>query len=355
MDPEGYYARLGVAPNAEASAIAAAYRAKARVLHPDVPVTGDAGAFILLHEAYEVLGDEFTRARYDRIARNRAGRAPAPTPEFAEPPPPPEMPELPSFLSSPRLRVGLLCGLIALTAVSIVELTIHVIRMTDGPPPPLLSALPTPQVDDATMVPTGVATHYVLPTGGTAPLWRYDAQQSRYLPATHLEPFTGVEVLDTPPHDGMVEIRVSNGQGFIDATRLAPGDAAAARRAFCGYNAGPPVDAGEVLARHGSGSAVLHIDNTKAEPVVLKLLDAQGATALSVQANQGATRVAGLVPGDYTAEYATGTLWSRACGGFLAGQRAWKLAGPVTLSADAHLTVPAANATEITPDAFSRD
>jgi hypothetical protein len=354
MDPEGYYARLGVAPDAEAAAITAAYRAKARLLHPDVPGTGNAGAFILLHEAYEVLGDEFTRARYDRLARNQAGRAPAA--EVSEPPPPPEMPELPPFLSSPRLRIGLVGGLIALTAVSLVELTIHVIRMLDAPMPPLLSALPTPAVDDATMVPVGVATHYVLPTGGSAPLWRYDAAESRYLPATHLQPFTGVEVLDTPPRDGMVEIRVSHGQGFIDATRLAPGDAAAARRAFCGYNAGPPVTAGEVLARHGSGDGVLRIDNTKPEPVVLKLRNAEGTTALSVEAAQGTTRVTGLVSGSYTAEYATGTLWSRACGSFLAGQRAWQVAGPVTIGApDARLTVPAGNATEVTPDSFSHD
>jgi hypothetical protein len=353
MDPEGYYARLGVAPDAEASAIAAAYRAKARVLHPDVPGTGDAGAFILLHEAYEVLGDEFTRARYDRIARNRAGRAPAP--EWAEPPPPAEMPELPSFLSSPRLRLGLLGGLVVLTAVSLVELTVHVVRMVDAPLPPMQGTLPVAQVDDKTTVPTGVVTHYVLPTGGAAPLWRYDASESRYLPATHLEPFTGVQVLDTPPRDGMVEIKVSNGQGFIDATRLAPGDAAAARRAFCGYNAGPPVVPGEVLARHGTGTGVLRIDNTKPEPVILKLRDAQGTTALSVEATQGVTRVSGLMSGSYTAEYATGTLWSRACGSFIAGQRAWRMAGPLAVGGEARLTVPAPNATEIAPDAFSTD
>ena len=47
MDPEGYYARLGVASDAGSEAILAAYRRKARVLHPDVPGTGNAAAFIL--------------------------------------------------------------------------------------------------------------------------------------------------------------------------------------------------------------------------------------------------------------------------------------------------------------------
>jgi hypothetical protein len=195
----------------------------------------------------------------------------------------------------------------------------------------------------------------VRPTGGTAPLWRYDAAQSRYLPAAHLEPFSGVAVLDTPPRDGMVEIRVATGQGFIDATRLAPGDAKAARRAYCGYNAGPPLTAGEVLARHGSGAAVLRIDNTDNEPVVLRLRDAQGTTAVIVQAAKGTTRVTGLAQGSYTAEYATGTLWSRACGSFVAGQRSWRVPTPLDLPADARLTVPAQSAAEIPPDAFSNE
>jgi hypothetical protein len=153
----------------------------------------------------------------------------------------------------------------------------------------------------------------------------------------------------------MVEVRVSAGKGFIDATRLAPGDAKVARRAFCGYNAGPPLDTGEVLSRHGSGDAVLRIDNTRAEPVVLKLRDAQGTTALTVQATQGTTRVTGLSAGNYDVEYASGTLWSRACGSFVAGQRSWKLPAAVTVSGDSHLSLPAQNAIEIAPDAFTND
>jgi hypothetical protein len=358
MDAEGYYARLGVPPDADASAITAAYRAKARLLHPDVPETGDAGAFILLHEAYEVLGDEFTRARYDRQSRNHAEREPAPKwsePPRSDPPPPPPLPELPSFLSSRQLRVGLLAGLIVLTVVSVSELAIHVVRMAQAPLPPRLESLyQTPEAGPS-LQPTGTPTHYVLPTGGTAPLWRYDPAQRRYFPAAHLEPFSGVAVLDTPPRDGMVEIRVTSGQGFIDATRLAPGGKTAARAAFCSYNAGPPLTTGEVLARHGNGDGMLRIDNTNPEPVVLKLRDAQGTTAVSVFASQGVTRVDGLPPGQFTAEYATGTLWSRACGSFIAGERTWRLPDPVLVAADADVTVPAQTAAEISPDAFSND
>jgi hypothetical protein len=354
MDTEGYYARLGVRPDAEPSAIAAAYRAKARVLHPDVPGTGDAGAFILLHEAYEVLGDEFSRARYDRASRDHSRRQPAP--KWSEPPPPPPMPQLPSFLLSPRLRLVLWGGLIVLTAVSIAELTVHVVRMVQAPlPPRLAAALDQTTPAAAPLQTSGTPTHYVLPTGGTAPLWRYDPAEQRYLPAAHLEPFAGVAVLDTPPRDGMVEVRVTDGQGFIDATRLAPGGAKAAHAAYCSYNAGPPLTPGEILARHGNGDAALRIDNTTSEPVVLKLRDAQGTTALSVHAAQGATRIANLPPGRYTAEYATGTLWSRACGSFIAGERTWRLPAQIALNGEARITVPAAAAIETAPDAFSND
>jgi hypothetical protein len=355
MDTEGYYARLGVAPDAEASAIAAAYRAKARVLHPDVPGTGNAGAFILLHEAYEVLGDEFSRARYDRASRDHARRQPAP--KWSEPPPPPPMPQLPSFFLSRSMRLTLWGGLIVLTAVSVAELTIHLMRMVETPLPSRLAGVlydPTPP-PAAPLQPVGTPTHYVLPTGGTAPLWRYDPDQQRYLPAAHLEPFSGVAVLDTPPRDGMVEIRVTDGQGFIDATRLAPGGTKAARAAYCSYNAGPPLTSGEVLVRHGNGTAALRIDNASPEPVVLKLRDPQGTTALSVHVPQGATRLADLPPGRYTGEYATGTLWSRACGSFIAGERTWRLPAPVVLNGETRLAIPAPNAAEIAPNAFSND
>ena len=72
QDPEGYYARLGVAPSSDAASIAAAWRREARVVHPDVPETGDAAAFLELKQAYDVLSHATTRAAYDRSARRAA-------------------------------------------------------------------------------------------------------------------------------------------------------------------------------------------------------------------------------------------------------------------------------------------
>ena len=51
LDPEGYYARLGVEPWSGPEAITAAWRREARLVHPDVPVTGDAAAFMELKQA----------------------------------------------------------------------------------------------------------------------------------------------------------------------------------------------------------------------------------------------------------------------------------------------------------------
>src|SRR6185312_4439679 len=68
-DPSGHYAILGIDPAAPAEAVAAAFRRKARVLHPDVVGTGDIAAFLRLKEAYDVLGDPARRADDDRRAQ----------------------------------------------------------------------------------------------------------------------------------------------------------------------------------------------------------------------------------------------------------------------------------------------
>lgn len=77
-DPRGYYAILGVSLNATAAEIKAAYRRRAKELHPDRNRAHDASAqFRLLNEAYGALNDPASRAMYDTVAFETADAAPA--------------------------------------------------------------------------------------------------------------------------------------------------------------------------------------------------------------------------------------------------------------------------------------
>ncbi|MFC6669325.1 DnaJ C-terminal domain-containing protein [Marinobacterium aestuariivivens] len=70
MEFKDYYRILGVDPEADKTAIKAAYRKLARRYHPDVSSEEDAEAhFKEVSEAYEVLKDAQKRAEYDELRR----------------------------------------------------------------------------------------------------------------------------------------------------------------------------------------------------------------------------------------------------------------------------------------------
>ena len=65
-----YYQVLGVARRADADAVRAGYRLRAKRLHPDTSRRSDAAALmVLVNEAFRVLSDPPERAEYDRIHR----------------------------------------------------------------------------------------------------------------------------------------------------------------------------------------------------------------------------------------------------------------------------------------------
>ncbi|MEM9613891.1 MAG: DnaJ domain-containing protein [Actinomycetota bacterium] len=73
-----HYRTLGVAPTASPAEIRAAYRARSKVLHPDMG--GDAAAFDRLQRAYRVLAEPAERRRYDRERAGPRASGPASAP-----------------------------------------------------------------------------------------------------------------------------------------------------------------------------------------------------------------------------------------------------------------------------------
>lgn len=357
LDPEGYYARLGLEPTAVRAAITAAFRGKARVLHPDVPVTGDSDAFVAVRQAYDVLSNTQRRQEYDQAARAAALEEAEPEVLVTRPmPPPPAMPMRRPRFSDLPLAVWLAAGFIL--CVSVAEAIIHVER-----PPKVVSAGIRPNA--AAIAPLSAAAHraalygpapmhlggtanfYVIPAPTPAELWRLDTTRRSLVPDRQLPPFSSVQAVRFLRQNGLLEV-VVQGQpnGYVEAAHLAPGNAAAARRGYCSYNAGSLPSDGEVFDRAGSGLGRLQLDNRAVQPAVVKLRDASGAVALSVFLAPGGHADLPAPPdGAYTADFAIGELWSRACNTFAAGMRARRL--------DQAFNIPDHDALEITTDAAS--
>ena len=65
MNTLNHYEFLQISPNAEPETIHRVFRFLASRFHPDHPKTGDAEKFFLLKQAYDVLSDPESRAKYD--------------------------------------------------------------------------------------------------------------------------------------------------------------------------------------------------------------------------------------------------------------------------------------------------
>jgi curved DNA-binding protein CbpA len=62
-----YYELLQIPCNADEDAIRRAYRSMASRVHPDNPDTGNVERFLLLQQAFRVLSDPASRAKYDSV------------------------------------------------------------------------------------------------------------------------------------------------------------------------------------------------------------------------------------------------------------------------------------------------
>jgi hypothetical protein len=348
-DPKGYYAQLAVPPGATTEEIVAAFRRRARVVHPDVPGTGDAAAFVALKAAYDVLADPLRRSEYDRSG------LPPPPPLWAAPEPALRRP--PRRARSGYLGFIVSLGLLGLVSIVAVLVLVRLASpFSDSQPPaptveiaPQTMARPPPVVRLA-----GNPTHYVLPGPAPAVLWLRDETGQRLVPAARLSPFTSVHAVAFVPDRGLIAVALEGGGlGFVDAARLTPGDAAAARQAFCADQSGPPPANAEVLARRGpGGQSKLLIHNHGEQPAVLKLRDLDGrAQAMVFVAPGVSVQVSGLPGGPWHADVAVGELWSRACALFAAGMRAERLAGTIEPGSELTLpTGPSGGAAEDIPD-----
>jgi len=346
-DPKGYYARLAVPPNATTEQIAAAFRRRARIVHPDVPGTGDAAAFVALKAAYDVLADPLRRAEYDR-----SGPPPSPPPVWAAAGPTPSM--APRRQQSGYLGFLVSLSLLGLTSVLAVLAFIRLASPFSDSEPPAPTVGVARQATPRPLPPVRLAgspTHYVLPGPGPAILWMRDETSQRLVPAATLSAFTTVHAVAFVPDRGLIAVALAGGRlGFVDAARITPGDAAAARQAFCADQSGPPPANAEVLARRGpGGQSKLLIRNTGEQPAVVKLRDLDGrAQAMVFVAPGVSVRVIGLPGGPWHADVAVGELWSRACALFAAGMRAERLTD--TIQPGSELTLPTAPSGAVAED-----
>jgi len=349
-DPQGYYARLEVDWDAPPEAIHAAYRRKARVLHPDIPLTGNAAAFVALKEAYDVLADPLRRAAYERGARSLdqvrptvhghpAAEAPRAAPPRSARTRGPRLSDLPLAAWAIMALVVVFAGfeaILHLTAPPEQDDTVNV----PATAPTVAPQTPPPAPRPIRLF--GAPNVYVIPAGSPALVLRYDADRQAYVPIGQLPAFSVAQAIRVLHDNGLVEIRLTeNADGFIDAARLAPGNIIAAHQAYCAYNAGPPPANGEILDRAGAGDTKVTIENRSGQPLVVKLRDRTGVAAATVfLAPGGDATVDGLPGGDYRPDYAVGELWSRACNMFAAGMRAQRFPGYADLSTQSILVVP---------------
>jgi hypothetical protein len=394
LDPEGFYTVLGLDPAANPAAIRAAFRRKAREVHPDIPGTGDAGAFVAVKRAYDVLSNGKRRESYDQAARQAAANGPSlyasghgPQARYAAQPHRPatnldgrsayrtirgylRRPDLSRWRDLPASVISLWVALGAFLGFCVFEAGLHL----RGPPPVVNAGIRPNAAPVTPLSPSaqraelygpdpvqlaGTPDFYINPAVGATVLWRKDARLDEYVPFGQLPPFSAVQAVRPYHQGGLTEVLINGSvTGFIDSRRLIRGGADTARRAYCEYNAGSAPYDGELLSERGQGSGTIRLENRTLQPAAVKLRDASGAVALSVFLGPGGRADLWDIPeGDFRAEFAIGEFWSRACNTFAAGMRARRLDGSVSTRRNLRPVILSdqAAASDITDQDFGRE
>jgi hypothetical protein len=155
----------------------------------------------------------------------------------------------------------------------------------------------------------------------------------------------------------MAEVLLAQGGiCLIQSSRLTPGDSTAARHAFCAYNAGLPPANGEVLRQVGRGSMRVVIRNNTLVSSVVKFRRADLTTVLALFLAPGSEVDSDSLPeGGVVLDYATGELWSRACGMFAAGMRSQRIATMPSARPLTRMTIPYDPAGAVVPIDISEE
>jgi len=355
-DPNGFYRLLGVDPAAPSEAVVAAFRRKARLLHPDIPKTGDAQAFIELKRAYDTLADPARRQDYDQTSRRLMEAARARGAAMVRRRVAPD----PAAKWRPDLTIVVAICIVLITLVGVIWWNMsrgttrgHTVTASARAPsvvrpnaPIVTFADPNPDDPSAPRSPpaslAGTTNYYITPAPGRTVLWRAGDGTGPLQPLRELAPFTALQALRRYGQSSLIEVRASETTfGLVDSSRLIPGNATVAKRAFCAHHAGVLPENGDVLRQTGTGSGRLVVRNRSLQPAVLKLRTPDGRSTVSVFIGPNAeAEINGLPEGDYRPEYAIGEMWSRPCGLFVGGMRAQRLAVTRPLSALTPLVIP---------------
>lgn len=209
---------------------------------------------------------------------------------------------------------------------------------------------------------TGETDYFTLPSAAPTVLWKLNAATGTFTPGRHLPQFTPVESLRVLPLDGLIEVRLPDGEtGYLMQSTLTAGTTAAARLEACHADPGPSIPNAELLLYRTPGDAPLVVRNDGTFPAVVKLRNARGETAASVFLPPGQQKTVHLPRGvAYRPDFAVGPLFSRRCAAFSGGMLARRFPEARTVEALTPLVVPPNAAvserlTDIPDSVFNRD